>query len=80
MLVRMRELKPSYPGLRLIHTDDFLQALEDRADGASVHMRGLVNMVRMRGGLESFDHSPTIQRVITWYVIIAFGRFSSYPH
>jgi hypothetical protein len=60
--------------LCLIHTDGFLQALENNVEGASVHMRGLVNMVRMRGGLANFDHSPTLQRVITWYVIIVFGE------
>ncbi|KAK9319841.1 hypothetical protein V1517DRAFT_341325 [Lipomyces orientalis] len=42
------------------------EAIESDFERASIHMRGLVLMVQLRGGLESFEHSKTIQRVITW--------------
>ncbi|KAH8691240.1 hypothetical protein BGW36DRAFT_387928 [Talaromyces proteolyticus] len=40
--------------------------MESSFELASLHMRGLVSMIQLRGGLENFNHLQTLQRVITW--------------
>ncbi|KAK9249664.1 hypothetical protein V1507DRAFT_469999 [Lipomyces tetrasporus] len=42
------------------------EAVESNFERASVHMRGLVAMVQLHGGLENFQRSKSLQRVITW--------------
>ncbi|KAK9366205.1 hypothetical protein V1509DRAFT_630470 [Lipomyces kononenkoae] len=42
------------------------EAVESNFERASIHMRGLVALVQLRGGLQSFKQWKTLQRVITW--------------
>jgi hypothetical protein len=48
--------------------DEDGQAIQSNYEIAEIHMRGLVKMLELRGGLAGFNHCQVLQRVIAWFV------------
>jgi hypothetical protein len=47
--------------------DEEGQAIQSNYEIAEIHMRGLVKMLELRGGLAGFN-CQVLQRVIAWFV------------
>lgn len=43
------------------------QTLHGTSDASKLHMKGLMEMLRIRGGLSSLVHNQVLWRVLTWY-------------
>lgn len=37
------------------------------SNASKAHMMGLMEMLKIRGGLSSLAHNPVLLRVLTWY-------------
>ncbi|RDW81854.1 hypothetical protein BP6252_02966 [Coleophoma cylindrospora] len=42
------------------------ETLRERSDASKAHMQGLVEMIKIRGGLRCITHNPVLVRVLMW--------------